>query len=141
MPSGIPQDSQVQRQPQIAPVAPAGVIPKCRGSFHSARNVPDHALRKQEGNTRDAQWSQHDSVELVKASLVETRHSLPILIDQGESDNFLEEQLKIQLLQDAATSTNFPMQIRMQPGYDHSYFFIATFIDEHISFHAHALID
>jgi S-formylglutathione hydrolase len=95
------------------------------------------------GNPIDnhAQWSQHDSVELVKASLVETRHSLPILIDQGESDNFLEEQLKIQLLQDAATSTNFPMQIRMQPGYDHSYFFIATFIDEHISFHAHALID
>ena len=62
-----------------------------------------------------------------------------MLIDQGESDNFLEEQLNTQLLEDTAAETNFPMQIRMQPRYDHSYFFIATFIDEHLQFHANAL--
>ena len=95
------------------------------------------------GNPTDnhSQWAQHDAVELVKSSSTNTKDSLLVLIDQGEADNFLDEQLKIKLLEDAAAATDFPMQIRMQPGYDHSYFFIATFINEHISFHASALID
>ena len=93
------------------------------------------------GNAKDnhSQWAQHDTVELIKSSSTKTRESLPVLIDQGEADNFLEEQLNTKLLEDASVETNFPMKIRMQPGYDHSYFFIASFIDEHLLFHANAL--
>ena len=95
------------------------------------------------GNAKDnhSHWAQHDTVELIKNSSTNARKSLPILIDQGDADNFLEEQLKTKLLDAASAENNFPMQIRMQPGYDHSYFFIATFIDEHLKFHANALID
>ncbi|MFT4826689.1 MAG: S-formylglutathione hydrolase, partial [Cryomorphaceae bacterium] len=64
---------------------------------------------------------------------------LPMLVDQGDADNFLEEQLKTQLLESACEDANYAAKIRRQPGYDHSYFFIATFIGEHIAFHAQAL--
>ena len=80
-------------------------------------------------------WEQYDGVELVK----QAKEHLPVLVDQGEADNFLVEQLKTELLIDAAQQAQYPMQIRMQPDYDHSYFFIATFIGEHIAFHARAL--
>jgi S-formylglutathione hydrolase len=81
-------------------------------------------------------WKQYDTVELVKQSVVQ----LPVLVDQGEGDNFLAEQLKTELLIRASEEAEFPMQIRLQPEYDHSYFFIATFIGEHIAFHARALV-
>ena len=81
-------------------------------------------------------WKQYDTVELVKQSTVQ----LPVLVDQGEGDNFLAEQLKTELLIRASEVAEFPMQIRLQPEYDHSYFFIATFIGEHIAFHARALV-
>ena len=81
-------------------------------------------------------WKQYDTVELVKQSVVQ----LPVLVDQGEGDNFLAEQLKTELLIGASEEAEFPMQIRLQPEYDHSYFFIATFIGEHIAFHARALV-
>jgi S-formylglutathione hydrolase len=77
-------------------------------------------------------WADYDSCELVK---VANTH-LPILVDQGEADNFLEEQLKTELLIDAAEQSEYPMQIRFQPGYDHSYFFIASFIADHLEFHS-----
>jgi S-formylglutathione hydrolase len=77
-------------------------------------------------------WSDYDSCELVKSA----SNHLPILVDQGEADNFLEEQLKTQLLIEAAERAEYPMQIRYQPGYDHSYFFIASFIADHLEFHS-----
>ena len=80
-------------------------------------------------------WKQYDAVELVKQSVLQ----LPVLVDQGEGDNFLAEQLKTELLIRASEEAEFPMQIRLQSEYDHSYFFIATFIGEHIAFHARAL--
>jgi len=82
-----------------------------------------------------AAWQQYDSCVLVG----EASEQLPILVDQGLADNFLQEQLKTELLEAAAESANYPMQIRYQEGYDHSYFFIASFIGEHIDFHANAL--
>jgi len=93
------------------------------------------------GNAQDnrGQWAKHDTVELVKAADMTLKQSIPILIDQGDADNFLAEQLNTQLLVDAAERVNFPMQIRFQAGYDHSYFFIATLIGEHIKFHAQHL--
>ena len=94
----------------------------------------DKVLSNYLGDDREI-WAQYDSVELVKSA---TEH-LPVLVDQGDSDNFLVEQLKTELLISAAGKADYPMQIRMQPNYDHSYFFIATFIGEHIAFHARAL--
>lgn len=59
-----------------------------------------------------------------------------MLVDQGEADNFLIEQLKPEQLVEAAKVTNADLELRMQPGYDHSYYFISSFIDEHIEFYA-----
>ena len=57
----------------------------------------------------------------------------------GSADSFLETQLKPEAFQAAADAAGFPVTMRMQPGYDHSYFFMATFIDEHVAFHAKSL--
>ena len=93
------------------------------------------------GNATDnnGHWAEYDTVELVKMSSKSTKGSLPVLIDQGEADNFLAEQLNTQLLIDTAAVAAFPMRIRLQSEYDHSYFFIASFIEEHLSFHAEKL--
>ena len=80
----------------------------------------------------EAIWSEHDTVDLV----LKNPTQLPVLIDQGENDNFLQEQLKTELLIEATESIGYPMQIRMQPDYDHTYFFISSFIGDHLKFHA-----
>jgi S-formylglutathione hydrolase len=79
-----------------------------------------------------ATWTEHDSCAL----MAHVEEKLPALVDQGDADNFLQEQLKPELLQEVANSVGYPLELRMQPGYDHSYFFIASFIGEHIAFHA-----
>jgi S-formylglutathione hydrolase len=86
------------------------------------------------GDDRET-WKQYDAAELVKSS----SEKLPLLIDQGEADEFLETQLKPQLLVDACTAAGHPLDLRMRPGYDHSYYFIASFIGEHIAYHAKML--
>lgn len=86
------------------------------------------------GPDRDA-WRAYDSTELLATS----SERLPVLVDQGDADNFLAEQLHTPLLEQAAAAADYPMTIRMQPGYDHSYFFIASFIGEHLAFHAGCL--
>jgi S-formylglutathione hydrolase len=63
----------------------------------------------------------------------------PLLIDQGTKDPFLDSQLKPDLLQHACAARKIPLELRMQEGYDHSYFFIATFIEDHLRFHARFL--
>ena len=82
-----------------------------------------------------AAWKAYDATELVKTSAPR----LPLLIDQGDADEFLEGQLKPQLFTQAAAEVGYPITLRMQPGYDHSYYFMASFIGEHIAFHAAAL--
>ena len=62
-----------------------------------------------------------------------------MLIDQGDRDDFLESQLRPQLLQAQAQAQKHPLWLRLQPGYDHSYYFIASFIDDHLRHHAAAL--
>lgn len=64
---------------------------------------------------------------------------IPLLIDHGTADEFLAEQLYPQDLQAACKAMDFPLSLRMQEGYDHSYHFIATFIGEHLAYHAHRL--
>eukprot|EP00238_Polyblepharides_amylifera_P007003 CAMPEP_0196574698 /NCGR_PEP_ID=MMETSP1081-20130531/4355_1 /TAXON_ID=36882 /ORGANISM="Pyramimonas amylifera, Strain CCMP720" /LENGTH=285 /DNA_ID=CAMNT_0041892795 /DNA_START=257 /DNA_END=1114 /DNA_ORIENTATION=- len=81
-------------------------------------------------------WKKYDTCELVSTY---QGPSLPALVDQGTADNFLAEQLKPETLQEVADKAGFPVTIRMQEGYDHSYFFIASFISDHIKFHAEAL--
>ena len=75
-------------------------------------------------------------MELVKQGAAE---KLPLLIDQGGDDEFLEGQLKPELLRAAAEAAGHPLELRMQPGYDHSYYFISSFIGDHIAHHAAAL--
>jgi S-formylglutathione hydrolase len=82
-----------------------------------------------------AAWAAWDACELIKHA----GEQLPLLIDQGEADEFLDGQLRPQLLVEAAAVTGYPLQLRLQPGYDHSYYFIASFIGEHIAHHAAAL--
>jgi len=77
-------------------------------------------------------WQASDSCELIRSA---SRH-MPLLVDQGTADSFLKEQLKTSLLEEACLESAYPATIRMQEGYDHSYFFIASFMDDHIAFHA-----
>ena len=70
-------------------------------------------------------------------ALIEDGARLPaMLVDQGDADNFLHEQLKTGLLVMACRKAGIPATIRMQPGYDHSYYFISTFMAEHVAWHA-----
>ncbi|WBX94607.1 S-formylglutathione hydrolase [Pseudoxanthomonas mexicana] len=86
------------------------------------------------GDDREA-WKAWDTVELVR----QAREQLPLLVDQGDADEFLQGQLKPELLQAAAAEAGHPLTLRMRPGYDHSYYFIASFIGDHIAHHAAAL--
>ncbi|MEN1929798.1 S-formylglutathione hydrolase [Luteimonas sp. MJ250] len=88
------------------------------------------------GDDREA-WKQYDTVELVKTA----KERLPLLVDQGDADEFLDNQLRPQLLQAACEAAGHPLTLRMQPGYDHSYYFIASFIGDHVAHHAAALRD
>lgn len=82
-----------------------------------------------------AAWRAHDAVELI----AQATERLPLLVDQGDADEFLRTQLKPELLQAAAAAAGHPLTLRMQPGYDHSYYFIASFIGDHLAHHAEAL--
>jgi S-formylglutathione hydrolase len=86
------------------------------------------------GEDRDL-WCQYDASELVS----QTRHPQPILIDQGRDDRFLGEQLLPEVFEQACRRSGQELTLRMQPGYDHSYYFIATFLADHIRHHARIL--
>jgi len=100
----------------------------------SPLNCPwgEKALSHYVGENRD-DWKQYDSCELVKSA---ESKKFSLLVDQGLADSFLEEQLKPELLEQACEEVDYPLQMRRQEGYDHSYYFIASFIGEHIAFHA-----
>ena len=80
-------------------------------------------------------WLKHDANELMKTSSL----NIPMLIDQGSEDEFLEKELNFKKFEVTCSSKNYPATFRMQKGYDHSYFFIASFIEDHIRFHAKEL--
>jgi S-formylglutathione hydrolase len=82
-----------------------------------------------------AAWRGHDA-----CALIEDGARIPeLLVDQGTADGFLESQLKPQLLDAACAKAGIPLTLRWQEGYDHSYFFIATFVEDHLRWHARAL--
>ena len=80
-------------------------------------------------------WQVWDATQLVPA----VTNQLPILIDQGSDDEFLAEQLRPGSFEQACICTHHPLEVRMQTGYDHSYYFIASFIGDHLRHHARAL--
>lgn len=86
------------------------------------------------GNDREA-WKAYDANELVATA----RERLPLLVDQGGGDEFLATQLKPELLREACAKARHPLELRLHPGYDHSYYFIASFIGEHMAHHAAAM--
>jgi len=86
------------------------------------------------GDDREA-WRQWDATALIAAA----GERLPLLVDQGDADEFLATQLRPELLREACDAARHPLQLRMRPGYDHSYYFVGSFIGEHIAWHAEAL--
>ncbi len=84
-----------------------------------------------------ATWADYDSLAWIKQSA--DCKKLPLLIDQGSADEFLAAQLKPELFAQAAKEANYPITLRMQDGYDHSYYFISSFIGDHFAHHAAAL--
>lgn len=86
------------------------------------------------GNDQAA-WQEYDSCELIKTAV----ERLPLLVDQGTGDEFLEEYLQPDKLAEVCKAHEHPLDLRMQPGYDHSYFFISTFIEDHLRYHAEYL--
>ncbi len=96
-------------------------------------NVPwgEKAFSRYLGDDRSA-WQAWDASVLI----AQARERLPILIDQGDRDDFLPIQLKPESLQQAAAAAGHPLTLRLQPGYDHGYYFIASFIEEHLRHHA-----
>jgi S-formylglutathione hydrolase len=99
----------------------------------SPLNCPwgEKALTGYLGGDRAA-WREHDAT-----ALIEDGARLPdLLVDQGTADNFLDEQLKTHLLDEACRNVDMRATIRMQDGYDHSYYFISTFMAEHVAWHA-----
>ena len=82
-----------------------------------------------------AEWAKHDAALLLESGAASGVYD-DILVDQGDADQFLTDQLKPELLKATADKAGQKLTIRMQPGYDHSYFFMASFIDDHVAFHA-----
>ncbi|MCF2949106.1 S-formylglutathione hydrolase [Paraglaciecola aquimarina] len=82
-----------------------------------------------------ATWAQYDASELMR----EATQFVPALVDQGAADDFLVEQLKPEILEAAAKVSDYPLELKLHQGYDHSYYFIASFIEDHLSFHSEYL--
>ena len=79
-----------------------------------------------------AAWRRHDAVALIE----DGARIGALLVDQGEADSFLAEQLRPELLAEACRAAGIDLTLRMQPGYDHSYYFISTFMEDHLRWHA-----
>ena len=77
-------------------------------------------------------WRRHDAVALIE----DGARLDALLVDQGDADGFLVEQLRPELMRDACAAAGIPLELRMQPGYDHSYHFISTFMADHLRWHA-----
>lgn len=86
------------------------------------------------GKNKD-DWRDYDASELMR----QARQFIPIKVDQGKSDDFMTEQLKPEALEAAAKASSYPLELVIHEGYDHSYYFIANFIEEHLCFHARHL--
>lgn len=82
-----------------------------------------------------ASWRKHDAVALIENGAVVPE----LLVDVGDADPFIEKELRPELLERACASAGIPLKLRIQPGYDHSYYFISTFMADHVAWHAERL--
>jgi len=82
-----------------------------------------------------AGWRKHDAVALIE----DGARVAELLVDVGDTDPFIEKELRPELLEQACASAGIPLKLRIQPGYDHSYYFISTFMADHIAWHAERL--
>jgi len=82
-----------------------------------------------------AAWRRYDACALIE----DGARARDLLVDQGDKDQFLENQLKPHLLKAACEKAGIPLTLRLQPGYDHSYFFMASFMEDHLRWHAERL--
>ena len=104
----------------FAPIARPGVAGWSRPAFEKYLGTDETA------------WRAYDSV-----LLIEDGHRLPeLLVDQGKADGFLDDGLRPWLLEEACRQANIPLTLNMRDGYDHSYFFISTFMADHVAWHA-----
>ncbi len=107
----------------LAPICNPSAVPWGHKAF-TAYLGPDRAL-----------WAAYDACSLLRSH----RFAGPVLVDQGEADNFLADQLHPDALVAACAATDQPLVMRRHPGYDHSYYFVASFIGDHIAHHAQQL--
>ena len=107
----------------FAPIVAPGQVPWGEKAF-SAYLGPDRET-----------WRRHDAVALIQ----DGARVDEILVDQGEADNFLERELRPELLERACAEAGIALTLRRHPGYDHSYYFISTFMQDHVRFHAERL--
>jgi S-formylglutathione hydrolase len=110
----------------FAPIAAPGQCPWGRKAFTGYLG------------TDESQWSTYDATELV-AQVKDAARRPPVLIDQGSADQFLKEQLHPDRFEAACRKVGYPVTLRFQEGYDHGYYFISTFMEEHLRHHARAL--
>ena len=82
-----------------------------------------------------ASWFDYDACRVAR-TIADPSHWSRILVDQGGADPYLEEQLKPEMLAEACEESGLPLDLRIHDGYDHGYYFISTFIEEHLKFHA-----
>jgi len=94
----------------------------------------EKALGQYLGEDR-AGWRRHDAVALIE----DGARVAELLVDQGADDQFLEEQLRPELLADACAAAGIDLTLRLHPGYDHSYYFVSTFMADHVGYHAERL--
>ena len=117
---GLKNQDRFRSISAFAPIVNPMAVPWGEKAFH-------HYL----GADREA-WADYDACQLLQR----LGTSIPVLIDQGEGDDFLDGQLQPWVFEEIAKASNLPVTVNMRPGYDHSYFFMASFIDDHIRFHA-----
>jgi S-formylglutathione hydrolase len=94
----------------------------------------EKALGRYLGEDRNA-WRRHDAVALIE----DGARVRELLVDQGEADTFLAEQLRPELLESACAAAGIGLMLRLQPGYDHSYYFMSTFMADHLRWHSERL--
>ena len=97
------------------------------------------AFKNYLGENQDG-WAKYDSSKLI-ASIEDAVNRPAILVDQGLADDWLENELHPHLLEQAAAESGYPLQVRRQSGYDHGYYFIATFLADHLEHHANSLVE
>lgn len=98
----------------------------------------EKALAGYLGDDKNA-WQKYDSCALIEYIHCNANIQIPLLVDQGGADNFLSQQLQPEKIQLACEQTGHPLDYRYREGYDHSYYYIASFIEEHICYHAEHL--